>query len=106
MGIPEAGETAIKMFQVRGEGSLTQGRGSGDGKGQEMQGLNRQLSGCLRMGAEGLGGWGTASVLPAGVTGHRERPPSTCRRWLSRKCVNKPARRCFYLLLANYMAQG
>lgn len=43
-GASEARETAIKTFQVRGEGSLTQGRGSGDGKGQEMQGLNCQFS--------------------------------------------------------------
>lgn len=37
-GIRETSETAIKMFQARGEGSLTPGRSSGEGKRQRKRG--------------------------------------------------------------------
>lgn len=40
IGVREINEVVIKMFQVRGEGSLIQGRSFGDGKGQKMQKLN------------------------------------------------------------------
>lgn len=63
MGIPEAGETAIKMFQVRGEGSLTQGRGSGDGKGQDA-GSEPTAQRMLAYGSGGVGRVGDSFSSP------------------------------------------
>lgn len=106
-GALEASETAIKMFQVRGEGSLTQGRGSGDGEGQEMEGSNCQFSGRLHVGAEGLAGSGGHSSSLSGWSDWTHgKAPSTCRRQFSRKRVTQRARRCVYWFLAYHMAHA
>ena len=78
------------MFQVRGEGGLTQGRSHGDGKGQKRQRLKCQDSADDgTWGRRGLGGRDTVPGSLAGVTGHGERALSTCRRQLSKECVQK-----------------
>lgn len=67
-GARETNEVATKMFQVRGEGSLTQGRSLGDGKGQKMQKLNwwSSVDDCMWEQRAWVG-WDTASVFLARV---------------------------------------
>lgn len=55
-GGSEASETAIKMFQVRGEGSLTRGQGQWGWKGAGGARFEPPVQRMIAWGAEGLGG--------------------------------------------------